>query len=100
MLTADETGSVRKGRASAGVQRQCTGTAGRIENSQAGVFLACATSRGRAPSRNSSGSPVSAGASRSASRPPRARPDSITTRSATGPHGSATSPSPCSPWPS
>ncbi|MDC0768764.1 IS701 family transposase [Streptomyces sp. HD] len=39
---------MKKGRASAGVQRQYTGTAGRIENSQVGVFLALATSRGRA----------------------------------------------------
>ncbi|MFD3591073.1 IS701 family transposase, partial [Streptomyces sp. NPDC058683] len=44
----DETGFVKKGRASAGVQRQYTGTAGRIENSQVGVFLAYATGRGRA----------------------------------------------------
>lgn len=44
----DETGFVKKGRSSAGVQRQYTGTAGRIENSQVGVFLALATSRGRA----------------------------------------------------
>ena len=43
----DETGFVKKGRASAGVRRQCTGPAGRIENSQAGVFLAYATQRGR-----------------------------------------------------
>ncbi|ELP62297.1 transposase [Streptomyces turgidiscabies] len=44
----DETGFLKKGRSSAGVQRQYTGTAGRIENSQVGVFLALATSRGRA----------------------------------------------------
>ncbi|MFB6837876.1 IS701 family transposase [Streptomyces sp. NPDC056361] len=48
VLIVDETGFVKKGRASAGVQRQYTGTAGRIENSQIGVFLAYATSRGRA----------------------------------------------------
>jgi len=48
VLVLDETGFVKKGRASAGVQRQYTGTAGRIENSQVGVFLAYATSRGRA----------------------------------------------------
>ncbi|MEU3319219.1 IS701 family transposase [Streptomyces sp. NPDC006785] len=48
VLIVDETGFVKKGRASAGVQRQYTGTAGRIENSQVGVFLAYATSRGRA----------------------------------------------------
>ncbi|MEU7641240.1 transposase [Streptomyces sp. NPDC039016] len=41
-----------------------------------------------------------AGASRSASRPPRTRSDSTTTRSATGPHGTGTSRLPCSPWPS
>lgn len=48
VLVVDETGFVKKGRASAGVQRQYTGTAGRIENSQVGVFLALATVRGRA----------------------------------------------------
>ncbi|GHE71367.1 hypothetical protein GCM10014715_26710 [Streptomyces spiralis] len=40
VLVVDETGSVTKGRASVGLQRQYTGTAGRIESSQAGVFLA------------------------------------------------------------
>lgn len=34
VLIADETGFLKKGTASAGVQRQYTGTAGRIENSQ------------------------------------------------------------------
>ncbi|WBB64796.1 transposase [Streptomyces sp. WMMC500] len=48
VLIMDETGFVKKGRASAEVQRQYTGTARRIEHSQAGVFLAYATSRGRA----------------------------------------------------
>ncbi|WPB96568.1 IS701 family transposase [Streptomyces malaysiensis] len=48
VLVVDETGFVKKGTASAGVQRQYTGTAGRIENAQVGVFLALATSRGRA----------------------------------------------------
>jgi SRSO17 transposase len=48
VLVVDETGFLKKGRASAGVQRQYTGTAGRIENSQVGVFLAYASSRGRA----------------------------------------------------
>ncbi|MEU1854357.1 transposase [Streptomyces sp. NPDC019990] len=41
-----------------------------------------------------------AGASRNASRPRRAKSDSTTTRSGTGPHGTGTSPSPCLPWPS
>lgn len=48
VLLVDETGIVEKGHASGGVQRQCTGTAGRIENSQVGAFLAYATERGRA----------------------------------------------------
>ncbi|WP_425566295.1 IS701 family transposase, partial [Nonomuraea monospora] len=48
VLIVDETGFVKKGTASAGVQRQYTGTAGRIENSQVGVFLAYATPAGRA----------------------------------------------------
>lgn len=48
VLIVDETGFLKKGSGSAGVQRQYTGTAGRIENSQIGVFLAYATPRGRA----------------------------------------------------
>ncbi|MET8162635.1 IS701 family transposase [Sphaerisporangium sp. NPDC005289] len=48
VLIVDETGFVKKGTASAGVQRQYTGTAGRIENSQVGVFLAYASAKGRA----------------------------------------------------
>jgi SRSO17 transposase len=41
----DETGFVKKGRHSAGLQRQYSGTAGRIENSQIVVFL-CYAGRG------------------------------------------------------
>lgn len=48
VLIADETGFVKKGMKSAGVARQYSGTAGRIENSQIGVFLAYARDRGRA----------------------------------------------------
>jgi SRSO17 transposase len=40
VLAVDETGFLKKGRMSAGVARQYTGTAGRVENCQAGVFLA------------------------------------------------------------
>lgn len=47
VLIVDETGFLKKGDKSAGVQRQYTGTAGRIENSQVGVFLAYAGPRGR-----------------------------------------------------
>jgi SRSO17 transposase len=42
----DETGFLKKGRHSAGVARQYSGTAGRIENCQIGVFLAYATQHG------------------------------------------------------
>src|ERR1700751_953097 len=45
---ADETGFVKKGSRSAGVQRQYSGTAGRVENCQLGVFCAYVTRRGRA----------------------------------------------------
>uniref|UniRef100_UPI003530269D IS701 family transposase n=1 Tax=Nonomuraea sp. G32 TaxID=3067274 RepID=UPI003530269D len=48
VLIADETGFVKKGTGSAGVQRQYSGTAGRIENCQIGVLLAYATPAGRA----------------------------------------------------
>ena len=47
MLVVDETGFLKKGNKSVGVQRQYSGTAGRIENCQIGVFLAYATARGR-----------------------------------------------------
>ena len=42
VLAVDETGFLKKGKMSAGVARQYTGTAGRVENSQVGVFLAYA----------------------------------------------------------
>ena len=48
VLVLDETGFVKKGSKSAGVQRQYSGTAGRIENCQIGVFLAYASRYGRA----------------------------------------------------
>lgn len=47
VLVVDETGFLKKGTKSAGVARQYSGTAGRIENSQIGVFLAYATPAGR-----------------------------------------------------
>ena len=48
VLVVDETGFLKKGGKSAGVQRQYSGTAGRIENCQIGVFLAYASAKGRA----------------------------------------------------
>jgi SRSO17 transposase len=47
VLVLDETGFLKKGEHSAGVQRQYSGTAGRIENCQIGVFLAYVAPRGR-----------------------------------------------------
>ncbi len=48
VLVVDETGFLKKGTKSVGVQRQYSGTAGRIENCQIGVFLAYASPAGRA----------------------------------------------------
>jgi SRSO17 transposase len=48
VLVVDETGFLKKGGKSAGVQRQYSGTAGRIENCQVGVFLTYASTKGRA----------------------------------------------------
>jgi SRSO17 transposase len=48
VLVVDETGDVKKGTATAGVQRQYTGTAGRIENCQVAVFLTYASAAGHA----------------------------------------------------
>src|SRR3712207_6232372 len=48
VLVLDETGFLEKGDKSAGVQRQYSGTAGRIENCQVGVFLGYASRHGRA----------------------------------------------------
>jgi SRSO17 transposase len=48
VLVVDETGDVKKGSATVGVQRQYTGTAGRIENAQVAVYLAYAAGSGHA----------------------------------------------------
>ena len=47
VLVVDETGFLKKGVKSAGVQRQYSGTAGRIENCQLGVFCAYTSAKGR-----------------------------------------------------
>ena len=47
VLVVDETGFLKKGTKSVGVQRQYSGTAGRIENCRIGVFLTYATAHGR-----------------------------------------------------
>ncbi|MGW6206285.1 IS701 family transposase [Streptomyces sp. NPDC055089] len=48
VLVVDETGDVKKGIHTVGVQRQYTGTAGRIENAQVAVYLVYAGTRGHA----------------------------------------------------
>jgi SRSO17 transposase len=47
-LVIDETGDLKKGTHTAGVQRQYTGTAGRVENAQVAVYLVYATDAGHA----------------------------------------------------
>jgi SRSO17 transposase len=47
-LIVDETGFIKKGEKSVGVKRQYTGTVGKRENCQVGVFLAYASLRGQA----------------------------------------------------
>ena len=48
VLVVDETGDVKKGTGTVGVQRQYTGTAGRIENAQVAVYLAYSAPEGHA----------------------------------------------------
>lgn len=48
VLVVDETGFLKKGRHSAGVARQYSGTAGKVENCQVGVFLAYGGRKGQA----------------------------------------------------
>ena len=49
ILVLDETGFLKKGDKSCGVNRQCSGTAGKIENCQIGVFLSYASEKGHCP---------------------------------------------------
>ncbi|MER5924809.1 IS701 family transposase [Streptomyces mirabilis] len=48
VLVVDETGDLKKGTATVGVQRQYTGTAGRVENAQVAVYLVYSAARGHA----------------------------------------------------
>jgi SRSO17 transposase len=48
ILIVDETGFIKKGQKSVGVKRQYTGTAGKTENCQVGVFLSYASGWGQA----------------------------------------------------
>jgi SRSO17 transposase len=49
VLVTDETGFLKQGKKSCGVKRQYSGTAGRIENCQIGVFLTYASKKGHCP---------------------------------------------------
>jgi SRSO17 transposase len=49
VLIPDETGFLKQGKMSCGVKRQYSGTAGKIENCQVGVFLTYASSKGHSP---------------------------------------------------
>jgi SRSO17 transposase len=46
VLVVDETGDLKKGASTVGVQRQYTGTAGKVDNAQVAVYLAYATAAG------------------------------------------------------
>ena len=48
VIIADETGFLKQGKMSCGVKRQYSGTAGRVENCQVGVFLSYVSSKGHA----------------------------------------------------
>jgi SRSO17 transposase len=48
VLVIDETGDLKKGTTTVGVQRQYTGTAGKVDNAQVAVYLAYATDAGHA----------------------------------------------------
>jgi SRSO17 transposase len=71
-LVIDETGDLKKGTHTVGVQRQYTGTAGRVENAQVAVYLVYATDAGhgvvdRELYLPASGPTISSAAGRSAS---------------------------------
>lgn len=48
VLVIDETGFLKQGKASCGVARQYTGSAGKIANCQTGVFASCVSRHGHA----------------------------------------------------
>ena len=49
VMVTDDTGFIKQGKKSCGVKRQYTGTAGKVENCQIGVFLTYASSKGHSP---------------------------------------------------
>jgi len=94
VLVIDETGFLKQGKASCGVARQYTGSAGKVTNCQIGVFAAYVSRRGHAFIDH-----ALAGRSRTASRPPRTSSGSTTMRRDPGMAGTVTSRSSCSPSP-
>ncbi len=77
VLVVDETGDLKKGTATVGVQRQYTGTAGRIENAQVAVYLTYAAPAGHAfIDRARRTCPPVGPATRSVARARRSRPKS------------------------
>jgi hypothetical protein len=90
VLVVDETGFLKKGTTSVGVQRQYSGTAGKVDNCQLGVFLAYASPKG-----SSNGTSPRCG--------PRSRPTGCwSSTSPTAGHrcaSSSVSPSPARPFP-
>ncbi|ALP00144.1 transposase [Streptomyces hygroscopicus subsp. limoneus] len=76
VLVMDETGDLKKGTRTVGVQRQYTGTAGRIENAQVAVSLTCTSRHGHAAIDHALYLPTSPGR---ATRTAAARPPSPTT---------------------
>jgi SRSO17 transposase len=98
VLVVDETGDVKKGTGTVGVQRQYTGTAGSIENAQVAVYLVYAGRRGHAAvdrelyvPRSWTSNPDRCRAGRLPSPPNRSRPPAWSPGSwtpATRPHGS------------
>ena len=78
VLVVDETGFLKKGTQSVGVKRQYTGTAGKTENCQVGVFLCYASAnKGRLSSIGSCICPKNGLVTRSAARGPRYRNGSV-----------------------
>jgi SRSO17 transposase len=74
VLVIDQTGDLKQGTTTAGVGRQHTGTAGKIDNSQVAVYLAYATMAGHALIDGSCMCPEAGPATVTAAAPPASRP--------------------------
>ena len=86
VLVVDETGFLKKGRRSVGVKRQYSGTAGKVENCQIGVFLAYGSRHGAAFLDRELYLPPGVGGGRGAATGSRCAPGrGLSYQSATGP---------------